>query len=104
MKIVVSDSNDTAHDSAIFLKEFALKYDPAKIERYYKGKDRHYDKRGPYRLKPLEATKSMDPRPNLIYPIPGPNGEEVLPKRQWLWAKERVLRALQNDELPDRIY
>jgi adenine-specific DNA-methyltransferase len=67
--------------------------------RYYKYSDNKVQKRGPYRLKPLEATKSMDRRENLIFKIPAPDGSEVLPKRQWWWKKERVLKALANDEL-----
>lgn len=73
------------------LATFSLKYDPAKVERYYKGKDEHFAVRGPFRIKPLEATKSMDSRPNLVYGIPSPSGDEIWPERQWLWSKERVL-------------
>jgi adenine-specific DNA-methyltransferase len=78
---------------------FNLRYDPGKIDRYYKHQDQNYAVRGPYRLKPLEATKSMDARPNLVYPIPSPDGGEILPKRQWLWGKDRVLTAISNHEL-----
>src|SRR5258708_2425780 len=73
--------------------------DPASEGRYYKYKDEKFDTRGPYRLKPLEATKSMDRRPNLVYPIPLPKGGEVRPKRQWWWRKERTMSALQDNEL-----
>jgi len=69
------------------------------IERYYLKRDRNYETRGPYRTHPLEATKSMGDRPNLVFPIPGPDGTEVLPKRQWLWSKERVKDALSRDEI-----
>ncbi len=69
------------------------------IARYYKLKDANHETRGPYRTHPLEATKSMGDRANLIYPIPGPDGSEIWPKRQWLWGKERALAALQNNEL-----
>ncbi|WP_299197181.1 site-specific DNA-methyltransferase, partial [uncultured Amphritea sp.] len=81
------------------LDNFSLRYDPAKITRYYKHKDQHHELRGPYRLKPLEATKSMDSRPNLVYGIPAPDGHEIQPKRQWLWSKARVIKALENGEL-----
>ncbi len=67
--------------------------------RYYKYKDEKLLTRGPYRLKPLEATKSMDARANLIFPINGPSGVEIMPKRQWWWSRKRVERALANDEL-----
>jgi adenine-specific DNA-methyltransferase len=68
-------------------------------ERYYKFKDERHSERGPYRIKPLEATKSMDRRENLVFPIPTPDGSELMPKRQWWWSKDRVMTALANDEL-----
>lgn len=67
-------------------------------EKYYKYSDEKKAARGPYRLKPLEATKSMDKREKLIFPIPGPEGD-IWPKRQWWWSKERVLKSLQNNEI-----
>lgn len=73
--------------------------DPDAIEKYYKLKDEKYPVRGPYRTHPLEATKSMGERRNLIYPIPAPDGTQILPKRQWLWSKERSMKALKNNEL-----
>ncbi len=69
------------------------------IERYYKLKDQNVVRRGPYRTHPLEATKSMGERKNLVYPIPAPDGTEIMPKRQWLWGKERAVKALKNCEL-----
>jgi adenine-specific DNA-methyltransferase len=81
------------------LLPFSLPYNPKKIDRYYKGKDEHFSLRGPYRLKPLEATKSMDARPNLVYDVELENGEIIKPKRQWLWGKERVLNALKNNHV-----
>lgn len=41
----------------------------------------------------------MDARPNLIYPIPAPDGTMIMPKKQWLWSKERVMEALKNDDI-----
>lgn len=73
--------------------------DPNSIERYYKFKDKKYETRGSYRTHPLEATKSMGERKNLVYPIPAPDGSEIKPKRQWLWAKERTMKALAENEL-----
>ncbi len=73
--------------------------DPQAVERYYKLKDEKHEVRGPYRTHPLEATKSMGERKNLIYPIPAPDGTQAMPKRQWLWSKERALKALKNNEL-----
>ena len=71
----------------------------AAIERYYTKRDSNYDKRGPYRTHPLEATKSMGDRPNLVFPIEGPGGKKIMPKRQWLWSKDRVALALKNNEI-----
>jgi adenine-specific DNA-methyltransferase len=68
-------------------------------KKYYKYKDEKLATRGPYRLKPLEATKSMDTRENLVFPIPTPDGAEVWPKKQWWWSKDRALQALRNNEL-----
>ena len=81
------------------LLPFQLKYDPAKIVRYYKGKDEHFATRGPFRIKPLEATKSMDARPNLVYAIPAPDDSEIWPERQWLWSKDRVLQSIKENGL-----
>lgn len=75
--------------------EFWLPGDEDAEQRYYKFKD----ERGPFRIKPLEATKSMDTRVNLVYPIPLPDGGELWPKRQWWWSKERTLQALSEDKL-----
>jgi len=69
------------------------------IERYYIKKDKNFEIRGGYRTHPLEATKSMGERKNLVFAIPAPDGKEVWPKRQWLWGKGRVAEALKNDEL-----
>lgn len=68
-------------------------------ERYYSKRDSKYPTRGGYRTHPLEAGKAMDARPNLIYPIPAPDGTMIMPKKQWLWSKERVMEALKNDDL-----
>lgn len=79
--------------------ELSLPPDPGAEARYYKYTDENIAVRGPYRIKPLEATKSMDRRENLVYPIPAPDGTDVWPKRQWWWAKERAYSALENGEL-----
>jgi adenine-specific DNA-methyltransferase len=67
------------------------------VLKYYKYRDGKYELRGPYRKQPL-ATKSMDDRPNLRFPILW-NGFEIWPEKQWQWSKERVEFALNNDEL-----
>lgn len=69
------------------------------IKRYYTKKDEKFSERGGYRTHPLEATKSMGERKNLVYDIPGPEGQMISPKRQWLWGKERTFEALKNNEL-----
>ena len=81
------------------LNEIFIPPDPDAIDRYYKSKDEKFEKRGPYRTHPLEATKSVGVRKNLVYPIPLPGGGEVWPKRQWWWEKDRTMRALENNEL-----
>jgi adenine-specific DNA-methyltransferase len=69
------------------------------IKRYYTLKDENFEIRGPFRTHPLEATKSMGDRTNLIFPIKAPDGTEIMPQRQWLWSKERVKQAQQDAEL-----
>ncbi|MDP3814243.1 site-specific DNA-methyltransferase [Pseudomonas sp.] len=81
------------------ISELSLPPDPSAESRYYKLTDEKLNTRGPFRIKPLEATKSMDRRDNLNYPIEAPDGSMILPKRQWWWAKERVEQAIKNNEL-----
>lgn len=63
----------------------------------YRQKDSKFDKRGGYITQPL-ATNSKDERPNLVYPILH-NGTEIWPEKQWIWSKERVVKAYENDEI-----
>lgn len=81
------------------LEDLWLPPDPETERRYYKYRDDKFETRGPYRLKPLEATKSMDRRDNLVFPIPLPQGGELRPRRQWWWSRDRVMRAIANDEI-----
>ena len=76
-----------------------LSPDPDAESKYYKLFDEKKEIRGPFRIKPLEATKSMDRRENLVYSIPAPDGTKVWPKRQWWWSKERAYAALENNDL-----
>lgn len=69
------------------------------ISRYYNHRDDNFAARGPYRMQPMEAAKSMGERKNLIYPITAPDGSEIWPKRQWLWARERVEVAIKSGEI-----
>lgn len=64
--------------------------DPEAEEKYYDGKDEFLESRGPFRIKPLEATKSMGRRENLVYPITAPDGTSIQPKRQWWWKRSRT--------------
>jgi adenine-specific DNA-methyltransferase len=81
------------------ITSLSLPPDASAEKRYYKLSDEKVKIRGPFRVKPLEATKSMDARENLVYPIPAPDGTTVMPKRQWWWSKDRALAALANNEL-----
>lgn len=85
--------------NAALLGELYVPLTKDSIERYYQKKDENYATRGGYRTHPLEATKSMDARANLVYPIPAPDGSEIWPKRQWLWSKDRAYEALVKGEL-----
>lgn len=81
------------------VSSLSLPPDPGAEARYYKLTDDKEATRGPFRVKPLEATKSMDRRENLVYPIKTPDGTEIMPKRQWWWSKERVEAAQANGDL-----
>ena len=81
------------------LKEIFIPLDKESINKYYKQKDEKYTIRGGYRTHPLEAGKAMDERINLIYPIIAPDKSEILPKKQWLWGKERTYEAILNNDI-----
>jgi len=96
----------TLHEYVLFYAKDINSIDPIfvanseeSINRYYKLKDEHFETRGGYRTHPLEATKSMGDRPNLVFPIIAPDGTKILPKRQWLWSKDRVEVALSKGEI-----
>lgn len=63
----------------------------------YKLKDEKYDIRGGYITQPL-ATKSKDDRPNLVYPLIH-NGIEIWPDKQWIWERNRLYAAYQNNDI-----
>lgn len=63
----------------------------------YRLKDTQFETRGGYVTQPL-ATRSKDPRPNLVYPIDW-DGREVWPDKQWIWSRDRVEEALARDEI-----
>ncbi|MGJ0322008.1 site-specific DNA-methyltransferase [Aliarcobacter cryaerophilus] len=60
-------------------------------------KDEKYETRGGYRIQPL-MTKSMDDRPNLVYPIEY-NGIKIYPNKQWVWSRERMMEAIANNNV-----
>jgi adenine-specific DNA-methyltransferase len=60
-------------------------------------KDSKYPVRGGYRLQPLQ-TRSLGDRPSLVYPITY-QGNEIWPNKQWVWSKERLLKAIENDDV-----
>lgn len=68
-------------------------------ERYFTEKDEKFAVRGGFRTQPLEAGRSMDDRENLVFPIPAPDGTDILPKRQWVWGRDRVMAALAAGDL-----
>ncbi len=63
----------------------------------YNKTDKNFDKRGPYRTQPL-MTNSLADRPNLMYSI-FYKGVEIKPRKQWVWSKERLEAAIDNDEV-----
>lgn len=96
----------TVHEYVLFYAKDINYLDPIyipnnqdSIERYYKLTDDNFEVRGPFRTHPLEATKSMGDRKNLIFPIPAPDGSQIWPKRQWLWSRERMESSLKKGEI-----
>jgi len=81
------------------LESIYIPSDEEYIKEYYKYEDQLSKIRGPYRTQPLEAGKSMGDRNNLRFPIIAPDGEKIYPKRQWIWAEERVLEAIRENEI-----
>jgi adenine-specific DNA-methyltransferase len=63
----------------------------------YKKKDNKYNRRGGYLTQPL-MTQSLGDRPNLMYSIEH-NGDTIVPRKQWVWSKDRLLNAIANDEV-----
>jgi adenine-specific DNA-methyltransferase len=81
------------------LESIYIPSDEEYIKEYYKYEDKLSKIRGPYRTQPLEAGKSMGDRNNLRFPIIAPDGEKIYPKRQWIWAEDRVLEAIKQEEI-----
>lgn len=62
-------------------------------DNYFTETDEFFNIRGKFMTQPLEAGKSMDDRPNLRFPIESPDGTDIWPQRQWIWATERMENA-----------
>ena len=63
----------------------------------YSGRDEKFDKRGGFVTQPL-MTKSLGDRQNLQYDI-NYNGEMISPRKQWVWERSRLERAIENNEV-----
>lgn len=66
-------------------------------KKSYNKKDENFELRGGYFTQPLMTT-SMDDRPNLQYSI-FYEGVEIIPRKQWVWSKERLEKAIENNEV-----
>jgi len=66
-------------------------------QKKYNLRDDKYCSRGGYITQPL-ATLSKDDRSNLVYPL-NHDGVEIWPNKQWIWSKERLYKAYENDEV-----
>jgi len=67
------------------------------IKEFDKKRDEKYAIRGGYITQPL-MTKSMDDRENLKYSIVY-DGDEIIPRKQWVWEEARLLKAIENKEV-----
>ncbi|MBZ0097392.1 MAG: site-specific DNA-methyltransferase [Sulfuricella sp.] len=68
-----------------------------KTRAMYNKRDEHFNRLGPYATWPLDTT-SMDERANLRFPIYY-QGQEIWPRKQWLWSKNRVEIAQRENKL-----
>jgi adenine-specific DNA-methyltransferase len=80
-------------------KEFFVSADEKYYEKMFTEADEFIGTRGKFMTQPLEAGNSMGDRPNLRFPIIAPDGTEILPRRQWVWGKEKVDWAKKNGYL-----
>ena len=78
------------------ITDLTCEFEGEEREKYNK-KDEKYAKRGPYRTQPL-MTNSLGDRPNLKYSI-FHNGVEIRPNKQWVWSKERMEKAIENNDV-----
>ena len=66
-------------------------------KKAYNKKDDKFEVRGGYFTQPL-MTNSLGDRLNLQYSI-FYDDEEIIPNKQWVWSEERLLKAIENDEV-----
>lgn len=66
-------------------------------QKSYNKKDEKFAIRGGYMTQPL-MTNSLGDRPNLMYSIEY-KGTEIKPRKQWVWEKERLEKAIVNNEI-----
>jgi adenine-specific DNA-methyltransferase len=78
------------------ISDLTCEFEGEEREKYNK-KDEKFAQRGPYRTQPL-MTNSLGDRPNLMYSI-FYNGVEIKPHKQWVWSKERMEKAIENNDV-----
>ncbi len=78
------------------VKDIEATLDEEGIKAYNK-KDENFEVRGGYFTQPLMTT-SMDDRPNLQYSV-FHQGVEIKPVKQWVWSKERLEKAIAQNEV-----
>lgn len=92
----------------ISVHEYILCYSKTPIEnidsilsddakKAYNKKDEKFEERGGYFTQPL-MTNSLGDRPNLQYSIIY-EGQTIIPNKQWVWSEERLLKAIENNEV-----
>ena len=64
---------------------------------YNKTKDDKFETRWGYVTQPL-SVKTFDDRPTLVYPI-SYNWTIIMPDKQWVWSKDRMMNAIENNEV-----
>lgn len=81
------------------INEFFVSADEKYYDDMFTEVDEYIAVRGKFMTQPLEAGNSMGDRPNLCFPITAPDGTQILPRRQWVWGKNKVEWAAKNGYL-----
>lgn len=63
----------------------------------FNKRDEKFSVRGGYMTQPL-MTNSLGDRPNLMYDIEH-KSVKIKPNKQWVWSKERMMQAIENNEV-----